>query len=171
MDPRALSVYHIPELAEMFLAHLSNELLRALFADEDVKALIIKVYKSNTYWKHKSEVLLGYRSDVVSNRWMFVYEGLTTGLQRFFQLSCKEGYWDVFSLLIKDRRIDPSIGANYAICQASFAGREDMVASLMEDERVDPSGNDNFSILWAEEMGYSNVIALLRRDPRVNMLT
>ena len=49
------------------------------------------------------------------------------------------GNVDLVKMFLKDERVDPSAGDNYAIRVSAENGHLDVVELLMKDERVDPS--------------------------------
>ncbi|KAI8893092.1 hypothetical protein BC833DRAFT_625214, partial [Globomyces pollinis-pini] len=53
---------------------------------------------------------------------------------------------DIIRVLLKDGRLDPSVGDNYAIRCASQDGYTEIVQMLLEDKRVDASDDDNYAI-------------------------
>ena len=78
------------------------------------------------------------------------------------------GYIKVVKALLKDPRVNPSAGENYAIQYASEHGHTQVVERLLQDSRVDPSANNNYAIRHAGENGHIRVVERLLQDPRVD---
>ncbi|MDB4726487.1 ankyrin repeat domain-containing protein [bacterium] len=74
---------------------------------------------------------------------------------------------EIVTILLEEKRVDPSDNYNYAIRKASEYGRDKVVKLLLEDERVDPSDNYNYAIRYASNNGHDKVVKLLLEDKRV----
>ena len=64
-------------------------------------------------------------------------------ISNVFKYACKMGYSMIVKKLLADPRVDPSTADNFAICRASYHGKEDVKQLLLADPRVDPSADDN----------------------------
>ncbi len=74
----------------------------------------------------------------------------------------------IISLLLTDKRVDPSTMDNFCIRYACCNGLTDIVNILLKDKRIDPSTLDNFCIRCAAQRGYKEVVELLLKDKRVD---
>ena len=81
--------------------------------------------------------------------------------------AAKNGYLEIFKLLLNDPRSDPSDKHNYAIILASKNGHTDIVQLLLNDTRVDPSEFNNNSILLSFRDDHTDIVKLLWDDKRV----
>ncbi len=81
-------------------------------------------------------------------------------------LECRER--DMTTLLLTNKRVDPSAHKNYAIRTVSAYGWDDCVKLLLADKRVDPSAEDNEAIRTAAQHGTVSVVELLMKDSRVD---
>lgn len=68
---------------------------------------------------------------------------------------------DVFRLVLKDERVDPSAKDNYAIRIASEKGYVEVVKLLLQDKRVDLSACDNEAMRLAARNNHNEVLELL----------
>jgi ankyrin repeat protein len=71
--------------------------------------------------------------------------------------------------LLKDPRINPSIGTNNAIRIASRKGFKEIVEILLKDNRVNPSARNNEAIRLASKRGHKEVVKMLLQDHRINL--
>ncbi|KAI8891775.1 ankyrin repeat-containing domain protein, partial [Globomyces pollinis-pini] len=80
----------------------------------------------------------------------------------------QENNANIVQLLLKDGRLDPSIGDNVALLVSSEKGYTGMVKLLLGDERVNPSVKDNNAIRLASEHGRTEIVAILLNNRRVD---
>ena len=78
------------------------------------------------------------------------------------------GHIEVVKLLLKDSRVDPGAGNNYAIILASEYGHVEVVKLLLKDSRVGPTAAGNYAIRLASENGHVEVVKILLADSRVD---
>jgi hypothetical protein len=74
----------------------------------------------------------------------------------------------LLDLLLQDPRVDPSMGDNQAILEASRKGHLAVVDRLLQDPRVNPSACGNYAIREASGKGHLAVVDRLLQDPRVD---
>lgn len=72
------------------------------------------------------------------------------------------------SLLLNQKKFDPSFNNNLFIINASRNGHVKIVKILLTDKRVDPFNYDNIAIRFAILKGHVEVVKLLLTDKRVN---
>ena len=82
--------------------------------------------------------------------------------------ACRQGHYELFDLLMKDPRTDPTVTNNAAIVSASYNGHIKMVKRLLENPRVDPSVKNNRAVRWSSHRGHFKVVKRLLKDPRVD---
>ena len=71
----------------------------------------------------------------------------------------------LLDLLLQDPRVDPSMGDNQAIREASGKGHLAVVDRLLQDPRVNPSADNNEAIRVASSYGHLAVVDRLLQDP------
>ncbi len=77
----------------------------------------------------------------------------------------ENGNLEVVKLLLKDKRVDPSVQNNSAIVWASQYGHLEVML-LLADKRVNPSDKNNDAIALATRYGYDEISKLLLADNR-----
>ncbi|KAJ2990630.1 hypothetical protein HDV02_004236 [Globomyces sp. JEL0801] len=82
-------------------------------------------------------------------------------------LSCENRNTEVFQMLLKDGRLDPSADDNCIIKLASAKGHAEIVQLLLKHDRVDPSAADNCAIKSASAEGHTEIVKMLLKDVRV----
>ena len=91
-----------------------------------------------------------------------------THVPYWLQIAVENNNAHVVRTLLKDPNIDPSIGNNKFIRNASTAGFWQVVEALLEDPRVDPTVVNNYSIRWAAREGHLKTVQLLLAHPKVD---
>ena len=89
-------------------------------------------------------------------------------IQQEFLDYCRSGNLNKVKKLLKDSRVDPSDGDNYAIRHSSGNGYIEVVRELLKDSRVDPSAMSNYAIRLSSRNGHLDVVRELIKDPRIN---
>lgn len=74
----------------------------------------------------------------------------------------------IIKLLLKDRRINPTLHNSAVLTFYSFMGYDEIVNVFLEDGRADPTTNNNESLLVAVREGHDEVVRVLLEDGRVN---
>lgn len=168
MNPSVLSVYHIPELAERVLAHLPELKLGYLFVDEEAKQVATKVYRSNTYWKYRVEILLGYKTNVEFVRWRRLYDGLVKmGLPDKFNMSCGDNDKDIVAFLMEGSGV--SLSKSPGIDRSCYEWCGDIISMLLKDPRINITGDFDESIIYEAAFGQEHKVALLLASPSTNL--
>ena len=85
--------------------------------------------------------------------------------QEEFDLCVVNNDIEKFTLLIKDKNVDPCFNNNKVMKIAAKFNYIEFVKILLKDPRVDPSENSNFAIKFARN---PEIVKLLLKDPRVD---
>jgi ankyrin repeat protein len=85
------------------------------------------------------------------------------------QYASANGHKEVVELLLKDRRVNPSVDNNFAIRRASYYGHKEIVEILLKDNRVDPSDMGNEAMWHAQWNSNYEIADLLLKDNRVKI--
>jgi ankyrin repeat protein len=83
--------------------------------------------------------------------------------KNYIGIASEYGRFQVVAMLLRDKRIDPSVQDNYAIRFASANGHKDVVELLLRDKRVDPTAYNNFAIHQAKKNGHPETVSVLRK--------
>lgn len=84
------------------------------------------------------------------------------------QLTLTKNHMNIFQLLLKHPKNDPSANDNEAIIVTACRGLADNVLQLLADKRVDASAQNSRAVTLAVEMGNARVLSLILTDPRVD---
>ena len=89
--------------------------------------------------------------------------------QEKFEEAIKNNDKDTVSLLLTDKRVDPSHDLNHPIRYSSHHGHIEIIKLLLKDKRVDPSDYNNWAIRGtaASEKLSFEILDLLWNDTRV----
>jgi ankyrin repeat protein len=85
--------------------------------------------------------------------------------------ACANGHTDTVRLLLKDRRVQPNLQANKALCQAAVSGHAGVVELLLSDCRVDPHALEPLLTQLCGQEGQADVVKVLIEDGRTNFAT
>ena len=79
---------------------------------------------------------------------------------------------NVIGLLLKDKRVDPSVEDDLAIRTAADEGAADIVKLLLKDERVNPAAKNNEAFRQAVRYGHEDTVKILlersKEDKRID---
>ena len=92
-------------------------------------------------------------------------------VNELFGRAAEKGYSEVIKLLLKDSRVNPAHGDNYAICASAENGHHEIVELLLKDSRAHPEPENNYCVYWSTKNNHYEVVKLLLEDPRVNPST
>jgi ankyrin repeat protein len=86
-----------------------------------------------------------------------------------FQCAVYYGHDDIVKLLLADKRLDPTLDNNFAICWASENPHsEKCIKLILEDGRIDPSENGNEPLYNACLKNNYDIVNILLQDQRVD---
>lgn len=74
----------------------------------------------------------------------------------------------MLSILLEDKRIDPSVSRSWPLIYAASRGSTESANRLLDDPRTNPGDKNNSAIRWASKMGHDDIIKLLLKDKRVD---
>ena len=83
--------------------------------------------------------------------------------------ACVFGYLNIVKLLLKDKRVDPSVQADIALQNACKNGHAEVVELLLTDSRVNPSTWNNLPIRSALKDNNIKIIKLLLKNDRFEL--
>lgn len=83
-------------------------------------------------------------------------------------VASSRGHVEVVTLLLKDKRVDPTIKNNMAIRWSAEKGHTKIVKLLLNDPRIDPSDRNNYALEMATLNGHLGVVKLLLKDKRIS---
>jgi len=83
-------------------------------------------------------------------------------------IACKNGYWLIFNILFKNKRvIESKPDYDRLLILAAGYGRETIVKTLMTNPKVNPAACDDCALHWATNNNHATVVKLLLSDNRV----
>ena len=74
---------------------------------------------------------------------------------------------EMVSILLANKRVDPSIYSNSALMVAVDRGDISVVQMLLTDPRVNPSDRENSTVVRCCQRGYADILRVLLADKRV----
>ena len=82
-------------------------------------------------------------------------------------LCASGGYLELVDLLLKDKRVDPTVLRNITLMDAITEGHPDVVERLIKDKRIDPTAYNNSAILLADFSKRTDIIQVLWKNKKV----
>lgn len=92
-------------------------------------------------------------------------------LHYYINRASEFGCNDLMSLLLLDKRSDPSSYDNYPIIISSFYGHHQIVDLLLKDKRVNPSHNNNQAIKIAIKLNHLDLVKVFASNKRTSVAT
>jgi ankyrin repeat protein len=90
------------------------------------------------------------------------------GLSNALIIACFFGHVDIARVLLKDRRINPSVHQNTAVMASIKRNHLEVLKLLLQDDRVNPMDHEQQVILTAVYCGSPEVIRMLLEHPLVD---
>ena len=136
------------------------EIMRLLLADKRVNPDLTRefgIYVRGAYPVEATKLLVMYNRDL-------------TAKSSDLHMAIISGNHVVINVLLGDKRFDPSVDSNAALCCAVRIGYLNAVRLLLADTRVDPTATGAVNlILLAILNRYSKILTVLLSDPRIIM--